>query len=211
MDVYPYVAGSTVLREDLVDGVIDVMLTWSDAFPEVTGRMLADVAAEWGVDQKAACRRLMPGGACYFQMHEDDVRRVISHPRSMIGSDGLPHDRHPHPRLWGAFPRVFARYWRERQLFSLEQAVHKMTGMTARNFRIADRGLLRAGGCADVVVFDPARIADTATYDDPVRASVGIVAVYVDGSRAYAQDDSTVVQARKGRLLRRAASPVPRG
>ena len=76
LDVYPYVAGSTVLREDLVDGVIDVMLTWSDAHPDVGGRLLADVAADWGVDQKTACRRLMPGGACYFQMHEDDVERV---------------------------------------------------------------------------------------------------------------------------------------
>ena len=170
--------------------------------------MLADVAAEWGVDQKTACRRLKPGGACYFQIDEADVERVIAHPRTMIGSDGLPHDRHPHPRLWGAFPRVFARYWRERKLFSLEQAVHKMTGMTARNFRIADRGLLRAGACADVVVFDPARIADTATYDDPVSASVGIVAVYVNGRRAYGDDDGTVVRAREGRLLRRAASPA---
>ena len=206
MDVYPYVAGSTVLREDLVDGVIDVMLTWSDAFPGVTGRMLADVAAEWGVDQKTACRRLMPGGACYFQIDEADLERVIAHPRTMIGSDGLPHDRHPHPRLWGAFPRVFARYWRERKLFTLEQAVHKMTGMTARNFRIKDRGLLRAGACADVVVFDPARIADTATYDEPVSASVGIAAVYVNGCRAYGQDEGTVVLAREGRALRRDAS-----
>jgi hypothetical protein len=129
--------------------VIDVMLTWSDKFPEVTGRMLADVATEWGVDQKTACRRLMPGGACYFQMDEEDVERVIAHPLTMIGSDGLPHDRHPHPRLWGAFPRVFARYWRERKLFTLEQAVHKMTGMTARNLRIADRGLLKAGAMAE--------------------------------------------------------------
>ncbi|MBI3369622.1 MAG: amidohydrolase family protein, partial [Burkholderiales bacterium] len=138
---------------------------------------------------------------------EADLERVIAHPRTMIGSDGLPHDRHPHPRLWGAFPRVFARYWRERKLFSLEQAVHKMTGMTARNFRIADRGLLRAGACADVVVFDPARIADTATYDDPISASVGVVAVYVNGRRAYGQDEGGVVLARQGRLLRRAASP----
>ena len=90
IDVYPYVAGSTVLREDLVDGVIDVMLTWSEPHPEVTGRMLADVAREWGVDQRAACRRLQPGGACYFQMKEADVERVIAHPRTMIGSDGLP-------------------------------------------------------------------------------------------------------------------------
>jgi N-acyl-D-amino-acid deacylase len=203
MDVYPYVAGSTVLREDLVDGVIDVMLTWSDAFPDVTGRMLADVAAEWGVDQKAACRRLMPGGACYFQIDEADVERVIAHPRTMIGSDGLPHDRHPHPRLWGAFPRVFARYWRERQLFPLEMAVHKMTGMTARNFRLDGRGLLRVGAHADVVVFDPARIADTATYDHPVRASVGVSAVYVNGVQAYAEGGA--VTAREGRLLRRGA------
>jgi N-acyl-D-amino-acid deacylase len=204
MDVYPYVAGSTVLREDLVDGVIDVMLTWSDAYPEVTGRMLADVATEWGVDQKTACRRLMPGGACYFQIDEADVERVIAHPRTMIGSDGLPHDRHPHPRLWGAFPRVFARYWRERRLFSLEEAVHKMTGLTARNFRLDNRGLLRAGAAADVVVFDPARIADTATYKQPISASVGVVGVWVNGERAY--DEGGPVRACAGRLLRRGAA-----
>jgi N-acyl-D-amino-acid deacylase len=204
MDVYPYVAGSTVLREDLVDGVIDVMLTWSDADPSVTGRMLADVAAEWGVDQKTACRRLMPGGACYFQIDEADVERVIAHPRSMIGSDGLPHDRHPHPRLWGAFPRVFARYWRERQLFPLEMAVHKMTGLTARNFRLAGRGLLRAGAAADVVVLDPARVADTATYQRPISPSVGIVGVWVNGEHAYAEGGP--VRARAGRMLRRSTA-----
>jgi N-acyl-D-amino-acid deacylase len=201
MDVYPYVAGSTVLREDLVDGVIDVLLTWSEPHPEVTGRLLADIAAEWSVDQKTACRRLQPGGACYFQMHEDDVERVIAHPRTMIGSDGLPHDRHPHPRLWGAFPRVFARYWRGRRLFTLEQAVHKMTGMTARNFRLEGRGVLRAGACADVVVFDPARIADTATYDRPVSASVGVVAVYVNGVLCYSEGGPVLACA--GRMLTR--------
>ena len=211
LDVYPYIAGSTVLREDLVDGVIDVLLTWSDTHPEVTGRLLADVAKEWGVDQKEACRRLQPGGACYFQMQEADVERVIAHPRSMIGSDGLPHDRHPHPRLWGAFPRVFARYWRERKLFTLEQAVHKMTGMTARNMRIADRGVLRVGAMADVVVFDPTTIADTATYDKPKSASVGIERVFVNGVLAFRNDaagggsDEPKVLARAGRMLTRAA------
>jgi len=202
LDVYPYVAGSTVLREDLVDGVIDVMLTWSDAFPEFGGRLLADIAAEWGVDQQTACRRLQPGGACYFQMSEDDVERVIAHPLTMIGSDGLPHDRHPHPRLWGAFPRVFARYWRERGLFTLEQAVHKMTGLTARNFRISDRGVLRADAMADVVVFDPATIADTATFEAPVSASVGIHRVFVNGALAYS-GGVPGTQARAGRMLTR--------
>lgn len=207
MDAYPYIAGSTVLREDLVDGVIDVLLTWSDPYPAVTGRTLADIAAEWGVDQKTACRRLMPGGACYFQMREDDVERVLAHPRTMIGSDGLPHDRHPHPRLWGAFPRVLARYWRERGLFTLEEAIHRMTGLTARNFRIAERGLLRAGHFADVVVFDPDRIADTATFQQPISASVGVCAVYVNGVRAYAEPDGARVLARAGRMLLREPQP----
>lgn len=206
LDVYPYIAGSTVLREDLVDGVIDVMITWSDPHPEAGGRMLAELAAEWGLDQQAAARRLMPGGACYFQMHEDDVERVIAHPRTMIGSDGLPHDRHPHPRLWGAFPRVLARYWRERGLFSLETAVHKMTGLTARNFRIDGRGLLRAGHAADVVVFDPATVADVATWEAPVAASRGITRVYVNGALAYAPaagDGVAGTRARAGRALAR--------
>ena len=135
-------------------------------------------------------------------MREDDVERVIAHPLAMVGSYGLPHDRHPHPRLWGAFPRVFARYWRGRGLFTLEQTVHKMTGMTAKNFRLAGRGLLRAGHAGDVVVFDPARIADMATYDKPVQASVGVVAVYVNGRCAY-REGALEVLAREGRMLER--------
>jgi N-acyl-D-amino-acid deacylase len=130
-----------------------------------------------------------------------DVDRVIAHPRSMIGSDGLPNDRHPHPRLWGAFPRVLAHYWRERGLLTLEQAVHKMTGLTARNFRLEGRGLLRPGGFADITVFDPARVADTATYAEPARISAGITAVYVNGQLAYREQAQ--VLARAGRVLAR--------
>ena len=82
------------------------IITGSEPHPEMAGKLLADIAALWGVDQREACRRLIPGGACYFQMNEEDVRRVLAHPRTMIGSDGLPHDVRPHPRLWGTFPRV---------------------------------------------------------------------------------------------------------
>jgi N-acyl-D-amino-acid deacylase len=202
MDVYPYVAGSTVLREDLVDGVIDVLVSWSAPHPEMTGRLLASIAAEWGVTQREACLRLKPGGACYFQMHEDDVRRVLSHPRSMVGSDGLPHDKHPHPRLWGAFPRVLARYWREQNLFSMEQAVHKMTGLSACNFRLGKRGEIREGWFADVVVFDPARIRDMATYESPLARSEGIAHVIVNGQLAFTADATERVQ-RAGRVLSR--------
>ena len=206
MDVYPYVAGSTVLREDLVDGVIDVLVSWSTPHPEMTGRTLASIAAEWGVNQKEVCRRLQPGGACYFQMHEDDVKRVMAHPLSMIGSDGLPHDQHPHPRLWGAFPRVLARYWRAQKLFSLETAIYKMTGLSARNFRLHQRGQLQVGWHADVVVLDPARVRDVATYEDPMALSVGIEKVFVNGALAYAGEGA--ITARAGRLLKRHA-PSP--
>ena len=207
MDVYPYVAGSTVLREDLVDGVIDVLVSWSTPHPEMTGRTLASIAAEWGVDQKTVCRRLQPGGACYFQMHEDDVKRVIAHPLTMIGSDGLPHDQHPHPRLWGAFPRVLARYWREQQLFSLETAIYKMTGLSARNFRLHQRGQLQPGWYADLVVLDPARVRDVATYEDPIALSEGIEKVFVNGELAYAAaaGGGARVRARAGQLLKRHA------
>jgi N-acyl-D-amino-acid deacylase len=203
MDVYPYVAGSTVLREDLVDGVIDVLVSWSAPHPEATGRLLSAIAAEWGVSQREACVRLKPGGACYFQMHEDDVRRVLSHPRSFIGSDGLPHDRHPHPRLWGTFPRVLGRYWRDERLFTLEQAVRKMSGLPARHFRLSERGELRNGWFADVVVFDAERVRDLATFEQPLQRSVGIERVYLNGELALTARDASC-QRRAGRVIARA-------
>ncbi|CAM3646872.1 D-aminoacylase [Castellaniella denitrificans] len=202
MDVYPYTAGSTVLREDLVDGVIDILITRSEPHPEAAGRYLRDIAAGWGVGEYEACVRLKPGNACYFQMREDDVRRVIAHPLSMIGSDGLPNDERPHPRLWGAFPRVLAQYWREKGVLSLAQAVHKMTGMSARRFRMGDRGVLAAGKAADVVVFDPDRIRDTATFEDPMRVSEGVEAVWVNGVLGYTEADG-VLPERGGRFVRR--------
>jgi N-acyl-D-amino-acid deacylase len=204
LDVYPYTAGSTVLREDLVDGVIDVLITGSEPHPQMAGRWIADIAKEWNVSQQEAARRLQPGGACYFQMHEDDVERVISHPLAMIGSDGLPHDERPHPRLWGAFPRVLACYWREKGLLQLEQAIHKMTGLSARRFGIAQRGELREGFAADVVLFDPRRVRDVATFEQPEQLSEGIERVWVNGVASYRAGEG--VTARAGRFVRRNSS-----
>lgn len=201
MDVYPYTAGSTVLREDLVDGVIDILITWSDSHPEMEGHSLADIAQEWGITQKEACQRLQPGGACYFQMREDDVDRVITHPLSMIGSDGLPHDRHPHPRLWGAFPRVLRYYSRERQLLSLETAIHKMTGLSAQTFKLKERGFVKVGYFADLVLFDPEQVRDTATFEKPMQVAEGIKAVWVNGVLSYCPTQFSTVSKGAGRLL----------
>ena len=199
LDAYPYVAGSTVLRADLVDGIIDVIITWSVPHPEMATRHLADIAAEWRCTQQEACERLQPGGACYFQMREDDVQRVLRYPATMIGSDGLPHDRHPHPRLWGTFPRVLGHYSRELELFPLEIAVHKMTGLSARRFNLQERGELRAGWFADVCVFDPVTVADVATFEQPQAASSGIDHVLVNGTIALRRGHA--VADRAGRFL----------
>jgi N-acyl-D-amino-acid deacylase len=207
LDVYPYTAGSTVLRTDLVDGVIDVLVTGSQPYPEMAGRYLAEIAQEWDLTQQQACERLMPGGACYFQMSQEDVDRVVTHPLAMIGSDGLPHDTRPHPRLWGAFPKVLARYWRDLGRLSLEQAVHKMTGLTARRLRLPDRGILQAGAYADVVVFDPKRVRDRATFESPMQCSEGIEQVWVNGRLSYVGSQREVI-ARAGRFVRRGV-PAP--
>ncbi|MGO4779646.1 amidohydrolase family protein, partial [Lysobacter sp. 2RAB21] len=137
--------------------------SWSQPHPEHAGRDLSDIAADWNVDQKEAARRLHPAGAVYFQMREDDVRRVLSHDRTMIGSDGLPHDAHPHPRLWGAFPRVLGHYCRDEGLFHLAEAIRRMTSLSADTFGLKRRGRIAVGLAADLVLFDPATIADRAS------------------------------------------------
>ena len=201
LDMYPYIAGSTVLRREMVDGIIDILITWSTPHPEMAARMLADIAVEWGCSQQEACDRLQPGGACYFQMAEEDVQRVLKYPATMIGSDGLPHDQHPHPRLWGTFPRVLGHYCRELGLFSLETAVHKMSGLSARRFRLDDRGEIRLGAYADVVVFDAATVMDVATFKQPKQVSQGIECVLVNGVIAYRSGNVTAE--RSGRFLQR--------
>lgn len=186
LDAYPYTAGSTVLEPDWIDERVRTMITTSVPHPEMTGRDLSDIATEWGVPQKEAARRLVPAGAVYFQMIEEDVRKILAFPATMIGSDGLPRDKHPHPRLWGTFPRVLGHYSRDVGLFPLETAVHKMTGLSAQTFNLKDRGIVREGAYADLVLFDPATIADVATFENPTQPARGISHVLVNGTVAYA-------------------------
>src|SRR3546814_7899487 len=100
----------------------------------------------------------------------------------MIGSDGLPHDEQPHPRLWGTFPRVLGHYGRGLGLFPLEKAVHKMSGLTAARFGLADRGVLREGAFADLAIFNAETVGEAATFDKPVAPSIGIDTGLVHGA-----------------------------
>jgi N-acyl-D-amino-acid deacylase len=201
-DVYPYAAGSTVLMPDRVRADVPVRVSWSVPHPEQAGRLLSDIAADWGMEQRAAAERLLPAGGIFFQMDERDVQRIMHHRLAMIGSDGLPHDAFPHPRLWGTFPRVLGHYARDLGLFSLEDAVHKMTGRTASVFGMIDRGVIRSGAYADLVLFDPATVADTATFEAPIQPAAGIAETWVNGQSAYVHGAGATAS-RAGRLVTR--------
>ncbi|MBV8115313.1 MAG: amidohydrolase family protein, partial [Silvibacterium sp.] len=200
-DCYPYAAGSSTLDLRQVDERVEIRITWSRPHPEMAGRKLAEIAKQWGVDQVEAARQLQPAGAIYHSISEEDMRRILRHPATMIGSDGLPNDPLPHPRLWGTFPRVLGRYSRDEGLLPLAEAVHKMTGMPAARFGLSGRGLVREGYVADLVLFDPDEICDVATYEDPARPAEGIARVWVNGVVSYVDGAST--ERRNGRFLKR--------
>jgi N-acyl-D-amino-acid deacylase len=147
--------------------------------------------------------KLLPAGAIYFSMDEADVQRILAFENTMVGSDGLPHDAAPHPRLWGTFPRVLGHYARGLGLFPLETAVHKMTGLTAKTFGFKDRGLLKEGYAADITVFDAGTVDEAATFARPIQPAKGIEAVIVNGAVVWR--DGRATGARAGRVLARAA------
>jgi N-acyl-D-amino-acid deacylase len=200
LDAYPYTAGSTVLSA--IGNLLPerVLITWSEPFPEAAGRELSEIAKELAMSEQEAVEALSPGGGIFFMMDEEDVRRILAFPNTMIGSDGLPSDVHPHPRLWGTFPRVLGHYVRDVKLFSLEEAVRKMTSLPAACFGLKDRGILKAGNYADLVIFDPDTIKDSATFDDPIRPAQGIEQVMVNGRIVWKDGEHT--GNRPGRALR---------
>jgi len=213
LDVYPYTAGSGPMIQyfDLDDPdpelAAAIRLASCPAFPELQGRMLADVAAEHGMSLAESVRHVLtaPHGdrtiCIQFLMDEADVVANLGHGAVMIGSDGIPDRKGlPHPRLYGTFPKVLGRYVRTQGVLTLPEAVRRMTSLPCDRFGLQGRGRVRPGDWADLVLFDPAVVADTATYDDPRREAVGIGAVWVNGELALVKGRHTGAGA--GRLLR---------
>jgi N-acyl-D-aspartate/D-glutamate deacylase len=187
-DCYPYHASSSTLDLNQVTDDFEIFITWSEAAPDMAGKTLANIAKEWQVSLHNAAKKLIPAGAVYHGMNEQDVENIIQFPRSMIGSDGLPCDPHPHPRLWGSFPRVLGHFSRDKQLLSLEHAIHKMTGLSATNFKLSQRGFIKPEYFADLVLFDAETIKDQATFSEPFLRSTGIKYLWVNGQLTYQEE-----------------------
>lgn len=178
-------------------------------YQDAAGQSLAQIARAEGVDDAEATLRILAahdGGASVVlhSMSDEDVDRVLAHPRVAVASDGwVLRDQgqgRPHPRSFGTFPRVISHYVRERRLLTLPEAVRKMTSLPASRLGWSARGILRAGSVADVAVFDPRTFTDNATFSDPWRLATGMHAVLVAGRVAF--DGGEVTTVRAGTMLR---------
>lgn len=214
-DAYPYTATSTLLQATTRTGIIErevaerIVVASFRAWEGVVGKSIARLSDEWALpfDQVVARLLEVDEGTLVIRhlLAEADVRAVLGHEVTMIGSDGLPsYTGKPHPRLYGTFPRVLARYVREERLLTLEEAVRRMTSLPARKFGLACRGEVRPGYQADLVCFNPLKVVDRATFDEPRRYPEGIRHVIVNGR--LVMRDGRHLETKAGRFLRRGRS-----
>ncbi|MFE9423255.1 amidohydrolase family protein [Kitasatospora sp. NPDC006697] len=185
---------------------VQISGTADPALGAAVGRTIAELAAERGQSGTEAFFELLLAdalGSTILQHvgHEENVRAIMRHRAHTAGSDGLLVGARPHPRAWGTFPRYLGRYAREEGVLTLEAAVHRMTGRPARRLGLHRRGLVRPGHRADLVLFDPATVADRADYDHPRRPAAGIQHVFVNGTAVLR--DTRPTGALPGRALRR--------
>jgi N-acyl-D-aspartate/D-glutamate deacylase len=214
-DQYPYTAGSTSLGAVFRDGAFggpgretdpkNIVIASAQGHSEWEGRSIAALATAMGCTAPEAATHVLkhaPGATIIIHMmREDDVRTVMRHKSTMIGSDGIPTlDGKPHPRLYGTFARVIGHYARDENLFSIAEAIHRMTGFSAKKFGLRDRGEITPGKAADLVLFDPKTIIDKGTFEDPKQTPHGTKAVYTNGKLAV--DNGKPTAARAGRVLR---------
>jgi N-acyl-D-amino-acid deacylase len=213
LDIYPYTAGSGRMIEYFNPDKVDVeyakviRIANCPAFRQYEGRMVADIAAQEGVPIEDIVRKILTADkgdrtiCIQFIIDEADVETNLAYPGMMVGSDGIPDLKgKPHPRLFGTFPRILAHYVRDRGVLSLEEAVRRMTSISADRFGIVDRGRVASGKFADLVLFDPATVQDLASYDDPKQTPAGIPLVIVNGKVAWRGEANTAAGA--GQMLR---------
>lgn len=213
------------LRDSIERGIVELIMTdrgggdlrrvqfgnvsW---MKELEGKTLYDWAVMRGIDpapEKAAALVIeaeLKGGASmvYHVIDEGDVQRIMKHPMTMIASDGRltrPGEGVPHPRAYGTFPRVLGVYVREKKVLTLEEAVKKMTSMPADRLSLTERGRLKSGAVADVVIFDATTVRDRGTFESPHQYPVGIPFVVVNGTVVV--DKGAMTSARPGHVLRR--------
>lgn len=222
-DQYPYTAGSTSLQTVLENGAFsgvstpnrmsnlapaDVVIASAPGHAEWEGRSISDLGAALEQTPRAVSEMIVSRAqgttVILHMMSEDDVQRVLRHPSTMIGSDGIPTlEGRPHPRLYNSFARVLGHYSRDLGLFDLSTAIYRMCGFSARKFGLRDRGVIAEGAYADLVLFDAATVIDMGTFEDPNQYPAGIRQVFVNG-RVAVRDDEVQAQ-RHGRVLRRAS------
>lgn len=182
--------------------------------PSIEGKLLSELAEQRGQDPLETAVDLIRGGSVSivsYNMDDGDVETLMRQPWTMTSSDGdlVPwKEGVPHPRSYGAFPRKIRLYVVEKGTITLESAVRSMTSLPAEVWDVPDRGLLRAGMAADVVVFDLARVRDTAVYTDPHQLAEGMVWVFVNGQAAIR--DGTFEDVRAGEVLRKGMAPAMR-
>jgi N-acyl-D-amino-acid deacylase len=164
------------------------------AIADAQGKNPIDAVCDLLAEEKLAVTMIS------FYGSDDVLQKVLSHPQATVGSDGIYGGR-AHPRLYGAYPKFLKEYVREKAVFTLPEAVRKITSFPAEILGITDRGLLKKGCWADVVLFDPDTIADTATYDDPEQYPAGIPYVFVNGEPVVNQSKYT--GATPGKVLRK--------
>lgn len=214
-----------VLRDSIKAGIMDnlvndrgggdlrrVQFSRFNWKPELEGKTLYDWALAEGKEpsietgaELVIAAQLHRGAQCIFHaMDEQDVKRIMQHPFSMVASDGRlskPGQGHPHPRAYGTFPRVLGHYSRDEGVLPLEEAVRKMTSLPAQRIGLPDRGMIREGNYADITIFDPERVIDESTFEDPHRYPSGIEYVIINGRLAV--DDGEFQNKLLGRILRK--------
>jgi N-acyl-D-amino-acid deacylase len=178
---------------------------------EIEGKSIAEIAVSRGTDAVSALLDTLveeEGVATMvvFMMSEEDVRFIMQQPETMIGSDGIPDPGKTHPRYYGTFARVLGHYARDEKVIHLEEAIRKMTSFPAKKLGLKDRGVIREGAYADLVVFDPQIVADVATYESPSETAIGFEHVFVNGHQVVRNGEFRLVK--QGRFLKKERQSV---